>query len=132
MTSGNGYTLKKIPHILHISYPLIRPNDYFMEQLVELDNDLRKSRELEMKRVIHLPKIEELPVLPKPWHFEFWNEIPEDLPFDLSYRAQPLASKLALPTSISKRASVLSTVSSDWEWEYYDETDDESQNEREE
>ena len=106
-----------------------------MEQLVELDNDLRKNRELSINKRIHLPKIEELPLLPKPWHFEFWNEIPkEELPFDLSYRTQrPLTSKLALSTSLSKRASVLSTVSSDWEWEYYDETDDdESQNEREE
>ena len=103
-----------------------------MEQLVDLDNDLRKSRELGFKRSIALPKIEKLPMLPKPWHYEFWNEIPQDLPFDLTYQTQPFTSKLAMANSIPKRTSVLSTLSSDWEWEYYDDTDDESQNEREE
>ena len=111
---------------------LHRPNDYFMEQLVDLDNDLRKARELGLKRLITLPKIEDLSTLPKPWHYEFWNEIPDDLPFELSYQTQPFTSKLPMANSLSKRTSVLSTLSSDWEWEYYDETDDESQNEREE
>ena len=100
---------------------------------MELDNDLRKSREFGIKRTIHLPKLEEMSTLPKPWHVEFWNDIPEDLPFDLSYCTPPaMTSKLGLSTSMSKRASVLSTVSSEWEWEYYDESEDESQNEREE
>ena len=110
---------------------LLRPNDFFMDQLVELDNDLRKSRELGIKRSIHLPKMEELPDLPKPWHYEFWNEIPDDLPFDLSYQRPPFTAKMVALSP--KRASILSTISSDWEWEYYDETEDEaSQYEREE
>ena len=98
-----------------------------MEQLVELDNDLRKSRELGMKRSLHLPQMGELPRLPKPWHYEFWNEIPDDLPFDLSYCSPPFTAKMAAlsSSSLSKRTSLLSTISSDWEWEYYDETDNE-------
>lgn len=103
----------------------VRPNDFFMEQLVELDNDLRKSRELGMKRSLHLPQMGELPRLPKPWHYEFWNEIPDDLPFDLSYCSPPFTAKMRAASGLSKRASLLSTISSDWEWEYYDETDEE-------
>ena len=32
----------------------IRPNDYFLDQIVELDNDLRKERELAIPRKIKL------------------------------------------------------------------------------
>ena len=108
-----------------------RPNDYFMEQIVELDNDLRKARECGMSRSIELPSIHELDSLPKPWHFEFWNEIPddEDLPFQLSHmkRREVTPCPIVQKSSCSKRASMISNASSEWEWEYYDETDEEDE-----
>ena len=104
-----------------------RPNDYFMEQIVELDNDLRKEREWGIAKSITLPGLNELNTLPKPWHFEFWNGMPdEDLPFQLTY-LKPHCTKNSTKPS-SKRTSILSNVSSEWEWEYYDDTDDEEDN----
>ena len=96
-----------------------------MEQIVELDNDLRKERECGIPRSINLPKLSELPNLPKPWHCEFWNGIPDEvLPFQLSY-LRPQFMKNSSKFG-SKRASILSNVSSDWEWEYYDDTEEEN------
>ena len=64
----------------------IRPNDYYLEQIVELDNDLRKERDLGIPRKIHLKGLAEIGQIPKPWHFEFWKAIPTDetLPFTLT------------------------------------------------
>ena len=64
----------------------VRPNDDFMEQLGQLDNQLRKQREFGMKNT-KLKILSDLPSLPKPWHYEFWNIIPSpaELPFKLRH-----------------------------------------------
>lgn len=106
-----------------------RPNDYFMEQLVELDNDLRKEREMGIPKSISLPGLNELHNLPKPWHFEFWNGYPdEDLPFQMTYlkpvtkstktksASKPGSNRTSRPTSMFSNGS--------WEWEYYSDGDD--------
>ena len=85
-----------------------------MEQLVDLDNDLRKEREHGIPRSIHLAGLNKLKDLPKPWHREFWNDLPDDLPFDV----QPL------PKSKSVRNSMISNGNSEWEWEYYSQSEE--------
>ena len=109
---------------------LTRPNDYFMEQIVDLDNDLRKHREYGTPRSIQLAGLGELKNLPKPWHYEFWSDpFPDDLPFELVHQSRPVISNIKRSLSstrlASKRASMISNESSDWEWEYYDETEEE-------
>jgi hypothetical protein len=107
----------------------VRPNDYFMEQIVELDNDLRKEREFGLPRSLYLLGLNDLKDLPKPWHYEFWNGIPDDLPFDLlSFKPCLRPTNFDRMTSKappSKRASIVSNASSEWEWEYYDDTEEE-------
>ncbi|TRY68931.1 hypothetical protein TCAL_15167 [Tigriopus californicus] len=65
----------------------VRPNDYFLEQIVELDNELRKERLFNAPRSIHLHQLKDLNRVPKPWHFEFWDAPPDEdsLPFKLSH-----------------------------------------------
>jgi len=96
----------------------VRPNDYFLEQLVELDNDLRKQRECDLPRRINFYSLSELDKLAKPWHFEFWSDIPDDLPFSLTY-LNPVIPKIEASKNSSKRTSMISNESSEWEWEYY-------------
>ena len=104
-----------------------RPNDFFLEQIVELDNDLRKQRECNIPRNIHLRGLDELEKLAKPWHYEFWSEIPDDLPFSLIHMPIPNAQKMGLSSKCaSKRASMISNESSDWEWEYYSDSEAET------
>ncbi len=105
----------------------VRPNDYFLEQIVALDNDLRKHREHGQARKINLVGLEDLKKLPKPWHFEFWNDIPDDLPFGLThvpslrlFRGGFSSPQSCSSRSMSKRTSVRSSTASEWEWEYYD------------
>ena len=128
----------------------IRPNDYYLEQIVELDNDLRKERECGMARRIRLKGLDSIDDIPKPWHFEFWNGLPTDetlpftlVPFDQSerlqqqkqrHRHQPTtggvggggSNKSQRTSAIlcsSKRQSQLSEW--DYEWEYYSQSEDE-------
>jgi len=83
----------------------VRPNDAFLSQLADLvscskfkkvknitylihnlqDNDLRKHREHGISRKLTLATLNEVSTLPKPYHFEFWQTIPDDLPFQLSH-----------------------------------------------
>ena len=103
-----------------------------MEQLVELDNDLRKEREMGIPKSITLPGLNELHNLPKPWHFEFWNGDPdEDLPFQMTYLKNPVitkstktksASSIPCSNRTSRPTSIFSNGS--WEWEYYSDGDD--------
>ena len=100
---------------------IFRPNDYFMEQIVELDNDLRKEREHGIPRSIQLAGLCQLGSLPKPWHYEFWSEdIEEDLPFELCH----MSHEVQVISSNSQRASMMSSGSADWEWEYYSQTEE--------
>ena len=46
----------------------------FLEQLVELDNDLRQHRELGLPPKIILSTLEDRDSLPNPWNFEFWTQ----------------------------------------------------------
>jgi hypothetical protein len=64
----------------------VRPNDFYLTQLVELDNDLRKLRECGVPRQIKLHQLKDIDLLPKPWHYQFWESMPTDetLPFSLS------------------------------------------------
>lgn len=86
---------------------------------MELDNDLRKERECGIPRSIKLTN--ELCTLPKPWHYEFWNQVPDDLPFGLTNMSRPL-----IKPSISNRTSIMSNESSDWEWEYYSQSEEDT------
>ena len=88
---------------------------------MELDNDLRKQRECDLPRRINFYSLSELDKLAKPWHFEFWSDIPDDLPFSLTY-LNPVIPKLEASKNSSKRTSMISNrsnESSEWEWEYY-------------
>ena len=69
----------------------VRPNDFYLTQLVDLDNDLRKLRECSVPRKITLHKLKDIDLLPKPWHYQFWESIPTDetLPFSLSCVCEP-------------------------------------------
>ena len=69
----------------------VRPNDHFLAQLVELDNELRKERLFNIPRSIRLFRLSELDSLPKPWHYEFWDaDVDADsLPFSLSHLGEP-------------------------------------------
>ena len=69
----------------------MRPNDHFLEQLVELDNELRKERLFNIPRSTRLFRLSELDALPKPWHHEFWDaDVDADsLPFSLSRLGDP-------------------------------------------
>ena len=100
----------------------IRPNDYYLDQLVELDNDLRKERELGLPRQIHLVGLSHIDALPKPWHVEFWKAIPTDetLPFTLSSLSHD-AKKKRSSALLSNRHSQMS----EWEWEYYSQSEEE-------
>ena len=93
-----------------------------MEQLVELDNDLRKHRECGLPRRINLKSLSELDKLAKPWHYEFWSDIPDDLPFSLVHLSPQILKTSS--KACSKRASMISNISSDWEWEYYSQSED--------
>ena len=46
----------------------------FLDQLVELDNDLKRFRDYDMPMRIKLSTIKDLEVLPKPWNHEFWTK----------------------------------------------------------
>ena len=65
----------------------VRPNDHFLEQVVELDNELRKERVFGIPRTIKLNRLSDIPCIPKPWHYEFWSVIPEadSVPFKLTH-----------------------------------------------
>lgn len=69
----------------------VRPNDFYLTQLIQLDNDLRLHREHGLPRRIRLVGLEKLDTLPKPWHYEYWESIPTDevLPFSLSHQGEP-------------------------------------------
>ena len=71
----------------------VRPNDDFIEQIVKLDNDNRRRRMESGKPLIEsLNKLEDLPKLPKPWHYEFWKTIPDEseIPFKLRHLGEHL------------------------------------------
>ena len=112
--------------LLTSSITIFRPNDYFLEQLVELDNDLRKQRECDLPRRINFYSLSELDKLAKPWHFEFWSDIPDDLPFSLTY-LNPVIPKIEASKNSSKRTSMISNESSEWEWEYYSQSSEDSE-----
>ncbi len=69
----------------------VRPNDHFLSQLVELDNELRKERLFQVPRQTRLHSLAEIDKLPKPWHYEFWEPDVEidTLPFKLSHIDEP-------------------------------------------
>ena len=63
----------------------------FLEQLVELDNDLRRHRELGLPRKLVLSTLEDRDSLPNPWNFEFWTQevAVEDLGMPLVRLGEP-------------------------------------------
>lgn len=65
----------------------VRPNDDFIDQLVSLDNQLKRTD----RNKETMNKVTDIPHLPKPWHFEFWKVIPDqsDLPFKLIHLGEP-------------------------------------------
>ena len=100
-----------------------RPNDGFLEQLTNLDNCLRKERELGLPKQIRLSTLTDRFRLPLSWHNEFWipGEVTED---DLGFPLLPMgqsqsfkilidqSSKLVSPTSLSRRTSIRSSRAS--------------------
>ena len=82
----------------------IRPNDDFIDQIVELHNEFRRNKEECLKKQ---KKLSDLPSLARPWHYEYWREVPDitELPFRLSHLAdgatEPLMDHIgALNTDI--------------------------------
>ena len=69
----------------------VRPNDFYLSQLIDLENDLRKFRECGVARKIKLHQLKDIDLLPKPWHYQFWESLPTDetLPFSLSCVCEP-------------------------------------------
>ena len=69
----------------------VRPNDFFLSQLVDLDNALRKERQFNIPNKMKLLTLADIPKIPKPWHYEFWDTEPESdsLPFVLSHFGEP-------------------------------------------
>ena len=81
----------------------MRPNDDFLDQILALDNENQKRIALEETPLVDtLPKLSDLPDLPKPWHYEFWSDIPDDLPFSLVH-LNPVIPKLGSSKAASKR-----------------------------
>ena len=101
-----------------------------MDQLVLLDNDLRRERECGIPRSIKLPGLDQLKDLPQPWHREFWNDVPDDLPFNVKPLPKPITlfRKPSISTfsrNASKRTSMISNgTTSEWEWEYYSQSEE--------
>jgi protein-tyrosine phosphatase len=57
----------------------IRPNDGFLEQIVALDNDLRRQRECGASPTIQLSTMADHSQLPQAWNYEFWTtEVTEE------------------------------------------------------
>ena len=52
----------------------VRPNDGFLEQIAELDNDLRRQRECDCPPTIPLSTLADHPRLPQAWNLEFWTK----------------------------------------------------------
>ena len=99
-----------------------RPNDGFLVQLANLDNCLRRERELGLPKQIRLSTLTDRFRLPLSWHNEFWipGEVTED---DLGFPLLPMGqsqsfkilidqSKLVSPTSLSRRTSIRSSRTS--------------------
>ena len=64
----------------------MRPNDDFLDQILDLDNENQRRIALkETPLVDTLPKLRDLPDLPKPWHYDFWKTVPDasEVPFKL-------------------------------------------------
>ena len=75
----------------------MRPNDDFLEQILALDNEnQRRIVSKETPLVDTLPKLRDLPNLPKPWHYEFWKSIPgpSEVPFKLRHLHEKLNDDL--------------------------------------
>jgi len=102
-------------------------------------------------RRIPLYGLEDLPKLPKPWHREFWDATPDELPFQMTnmdaegghaiaetvvHEATPSPSlmedgKLTLQEPRPLSTASARTSSSDWEWEYYSTSSEEERDEEE-
>ena len=63
----------------------VRPNDHFLAQICDLDNELRKFREHNIPMMTSLKTLADVPKMPKPYHREFWDIQPDsdELPFVL-------------------------------------------------
>ena len=71
----------------------MRPNDDFLDQILALDNENQRRIALEEQPLVEtLPKLSDLPDLPKPWHYEFWKDIPD--PSEIPFRLRHLHVKL--------------------------------------
>ena len=47
----------------------------FLDQLVALDNDLKRFRDHQIPMRITLSTLKDLDLLPKPWNHEFWTKV---------------------------------------------------------
>ncbi|XP_040577973.1 uncharacterized protein [Lepeophtheirus salmonis] len=111
----------------------VHPNDHFLSQVAELDNELRKERDYRIPSTIKLFALKDVPNFPKPYHFEFWDTVPhlESLPFILSHQNVIKSNKGFEPQRIDMEDDSLVQDSGDRnsisssEWEYYTETEDE-------
>ena len=52
--------------------------------------------------IFNFRSLSELDKLAKPWHYEFWSDIPDDLPFSLVH-LNPVIPKLGSSKAASKR-----------------------------
>ena len=75
----------------------VRPNDDFIDQIVKLDNDNRRRKLQNDDPLLQsLNKLQDLPNLPKPWHYEFWKTVPKEseIPFLLRHIGEHLKDNL--------------------------------------
>ena len=89
----------------------MRPNDDFLDQILELDNENQRRIALgETPLLDTLPKLRDLPDLPKPWHYEFWKDIPgaSEVPFKLRHVHEKLVDDLDQSISLLNSAGLTS------------------------
>ena len=75
----------------------MRPNDDFLDQIIDLDNENQRRIALKETPLLDtLPKLRDLPDLPKPWHYEFWKTVPDasEVPFKLRHIHEKLDDNL--------------------------------------
>ena len=90
----------------------MRPNDDFMDQILELDSENQRRISLgETPLLDTLPKLRDLPDLPKPWHYEFWKDIPgaSEVPFKLRHIDEKMADDLDQSISLLNSACLTQT-----------------------
>ena len=120
----------------------VRPSEHMLEQMAELDSDLRKKRQHGIPGKVNFYKLDSLSGKPRPIHFEYWDRVPEpgSLPFELKYLSneqhkedeeQQKDNEKSDMEILTDGARSSDTSSGDWEWEYYSTSSEDEKDEGE-